>query len=372
VALHAVAPFVLYGGARAGGIGAPAAFGLATAALLSQAGLLSVGQVMPESPAISFLLIAFGGALAASRSVLAFGFAAIPVALAAGAAYVLRPSHVAAIAVIPIMFWLFARRNSVPRPALRATVLLLMMMMPFLALSAVRLKAVGDFNIVSFGGFQMSPMAAFILAPDTIAELPERIQATARGLVAAREAAQADGVIPRTPLDRPGDRFFVTTAYGYFDVYARGYDPVLHFGIVKLQRPDESFVAFNRRLMEASIATVAAAPLRWAVWVAGASARLAGRALVLNVPMAIALGLLLAVAGVAFVRRIDLPPGGDVGAACIVAAGWFASTGALAVLVTFPAARYADTAAVLLPAVPLAISIALLAELRRAIPPLAR
>ena len=66
----------------------------------------------------------------------------------------------------------------------------------------------------------------------------------------------------------------------------------------------------------------------------------------------------------AFVRRCDLAPGSDAGAVAIVASCWFACAGALTVLVTFPAARYIDTAAMLLPAIPLALALALLLRLR--------
>ena len=45
-------------------------------------------------------------------------------------------------------------------------------LLPFLATSQVRRATGGDFNIVSFGGFQMSGTAALMLTPATLDRLP--------------------------------------------------------------------------------------------------------------------------------------------------------------------------------------------------------
>jgi hypothetical protein len=356
--LHVAAPFVLYLGARHAGIGPMGAFSLSSAAMLSQANFLAVGQVMPESPAVSLMLMAFGGALAATASARMFAIMALPVLLLAGAAYILRPSFLPAIAVIPALYGLLAWRNGTVN-YWRAPLLALLVALPFLVQSAVRLVAVGHFNIVSFGGYQMSPVAAFMLTPDIVGRLPERMRPTATALIEIREMKKREGVIPTTPVDRLGDRFYVTTALGYLDIYARSYDTVLHLGIADLQGLDESFVEFDKRLLQLSLATIAAAPSRWAIWVAGATARLIGRAIVLNAPMLAAIMLLCALAVPAYVGRWTLVGGADVAAVSIVALAWFVVAGLLAVLVTFPSARYIDSAAVLLPAIPLVFALGL-------------
>src|SRR5262245_44461435 len=86
---HAVAALAIYAGARAGGIGSVGALCLSLAALLSQSGLLHLSLVLPESPAIAFLLFAFAGTLAASRSATAFRLLIVPIGLATGIAYIL-------------------------------------------------------------------------------------------------------------------------------------------------------------------------------------------------------------------------------------------------------------------------------------------
>jgi hypothetical protein len=369
VSLHVVAAFVLYGGARLGGVGVLGAFALASAALLSQSGIYHVWQLIPESPASACLLAGFGLTLAASRSAAAFRWLVLPIALLVGISYVLRPTQMPAIVLIPVFYWIFARRN---RPenrrdkhTLRAAAMLLALALPFLLQAGIRLRAVGDFNIVSFGGFQMSALAGFMLTPDIIASMPARTQPTAREILIARSEAEANGAVAPTPINSKGDRSFVSAALGYFDIYARHYDNLLQGKIVFLRRPDEDWVTFNRRLLDFSIATVVAAPLSYAAWVGGATARLTGRAIVTNATMLVSLALFFAALVPAFVRRHDLAGGSDVGAVSIVAVCWFACTGAITVLVTFPATRYIDTAAMLLPAIPLTLALALLARLRK-------
>lgn len=364
--LHVEASMVLYWGARYGGIGRAGAFALAVAALLSQSGLYHLRLVVPESIANSCLLIAFGMALAASGSRGAFRVLVVPTALFIGATYVMRPSHLPSIVAVAVLYGLFAWRNHQRRPVLRAAVLMLAAALPFLAQSAFRLRAVGDFNVVSFGGYAMSPLAGFMLTPEIVARLPEPARETAQAILTAREKAENEGLVARTPLNSSGDRSFGSAALGYFDIYARSYDDVLQHVIVPLKATNENWVAFNRRLMAFSIATVTTAPTRWAAWAGGATTRLVGRAIVTNAPMLVA-GLLLAIAAVpAFLRRRPLGvASSDLGAVCIVALGWLACTAPLTVLVTFPASRYIDTAALLLPAIPLSFAIALLGRQTR-------
>jgi hypothetical protein len=204
----------------------------------------------------------------------------------------------------------------------------------------------------------MSALAGFMLTPEIVARLPERVQPTARAILTVRERGEADGSVARTPPNSVGEPSFRSAALGYFDIYARSYDILLHFGIVTLREPGESWVAFNRRLTDFSFATVMAAPSRWLAWIGGASARLVGRAIVTNATMLAAVLLLVAAAALALLRRQPLGSMCEgVGAVCVLALGWLACTAPLAVLVTFPASRYIDTAALLLPAIPLMLAL---------------
>lgn len=362
--LHVASTFVLFFGARAGGIGGAGAFALASAALLSQGGLYHLRLLISESPSISLLIAAFGLTIAAARSPAAWRWLIVPIVLFAGAGYLLRPTQLPAIVVIPALYALFACRNRQPRPLLRAGVMIVALALPFLIQSAIRERAVGDFNVASYGGFQMSGLAGFMLTPGLVARLPERTQPLAQAILARREAAEAAGKIARTPLNSAGERSFVSAALGYLDIYARSYDDLTHGEIMRLRGPDESWVAFNRRLTDFSFATIKTAPLQYAAWVAGSAARLIGRAIATNATMLVALALFGLALLPAFAQRGDAGVA-DIGAVSIVAIGWFLCNGALAVLVTFPATRYIDTAATLLPAIPLTLAIGLFCQLRR-------
>jgi hypothetical protein len=365
--LHAAATLVFYLGVRAADVGRVAAFVLAIVVLFSQSSLYHLRLVLPEAPAIAFLLVAFAGTLAASHPGNRFSLLLLPTAIAAGIAYLLRPTVLPAIVALPLLWWLFAARNGHTRRPIRAVLLALVLATPFLLQSAFRQARVDDFNIVSFGGFQMSGMAGFMLAPEVIDQMSEPARSTARAVLAAREAGEEAGHVARTPLNSVGDRSFVSAALGYFDIYARSHDDFLYIQIIGLRGPDETWVAFNKRLMNFSAATIAAVPLRWITWVVGATSRLVGRMIITNATMLVALVVLFVVSVPALVRRTQLgSTRTDLMPVCAIALAWFASTAPLIVLITFPATRYIDTAALLIAAPPLLLAAALAEGLRTA------
>jgi broad specificity phosphatase PhoE len=357
--LHIVAALALFAGARAAGITRSGSFALFAAALASQSALFQVPLLLPESPATSCLLLGFAATLAAARSASWFRLWLVPAMIAVGAAYLLRPAFLPAPFFLAALFAAFGTHRNHPRALARAVILFAALIAPFVIQSGVRLRTVGDFNIVSFGGFQMSAMAGFMLTPEMAEGFPERTRTTARAILSARESAETAGTVVRTPLNSSGQRSFVSAALGYFDIYARGYDDFLHGVIDKQQQAGERWVDFNRRLMAFSLDTARRAPLRWAAWVAGATSRLAGHMIVTNAIMLLALGALTVALLFAAVRRLEMPVCDGLGGVLLVAGAWIGATAPLTVLTTFPAARYIDTAATLLPAVPIAITIAI-------------
>jgi hypothetical protein len=364
--LHVAAVLALYAGARVGGIGSIGALCLALAALSSQSSLLHLRLLLPEAPAITSLTLAFAGVLAAANSVFAYRVLVVPIALATTLSYLLRPSFLPAIFIVPALWYALARRNGQARRAMYAGLLFCLIAAPFLIQSAYRWRTVGDFNVVSFGGFAMSAPAGFMLSPEIVADLPDKVRPTAQAILTAREAAEAAGRVARTPLNSAGERSFVSAALGYFDIYARAHDDLLWGVIVKQRAPGESWIAFNRRLASFSVATLKAAPLPWAAWVVGATSRLVGRMIVANAPMLVALVALLITALPAFAMRARLgASAADLPVVCILAPAWLAATGPLAVVVTIPATRYIDTSAVLLPAVPALLAAAIIQGWRK-------
>ena len=90
--------------------------------------------------------------------------------------------------------------------------------LPFICVSSVRAWVVKDFNIVSFGGFQMSGMAALMLDEDIVARLPAEMRQEATSILVAREQGEKSGDFIGIPLNSSGTRSFVSVALGYFDV----------------------------------------------------------------------------------------------------------------------------------------------------------
>jgi len=319
--------------------------------------LLIANWVHPEFPAISCALFALGAALRATLGVrFSWRYAAIAMA-AGGAAYLLRPSFLPLIFAFPLVGLLWRMAALQPARPTRAALLVFLLLLPFLSVASLRWTMVRDFNIVSFGGFQMSGLAALALAPEVLPRLPPDARALAEDVLAARMAAEADGRIIGIPANSSGTRSFASAALGYFDVLARTHDDVL-YGIVRpQQRQGEDWVAFNARMQRWSLAVMLATPDRYAAWIVGASSRLVGRALVTNLPFVLGVLALLALIPLTWLRRVRPGPAGagpdrisPVTALSLLAVGWLAATGPLIVLTTFPASRYIDTAGLLLAA----------------------
>jgi hypothetical protein len=338
------------------------AYGLSSAAVLAvglallpaNVFLIFAPAIHPELPAVAALVFA----LLRTVRLAAVGPRAGPLVasgLATGLAYLLRPSLLPFIVLLPMLYLALGAGRGHRRRWLTAGLLLLVAMAPFLAVATLRRATVGDFNLVSFGGFQLSGMTGFLLTPQIADDLPPAIAADARRLIATRDAAIAASEAVPVPLNSSGERSFISAALGYFDVFARGYESILFNVVARLRQPGESWVAFDRRILRLSLATVAAAPASYAAWVAGGAARAVGHGTVLNLPFALA-SLLLALAFVVR-RRPDhgLPP--SIGSIDRHALAWMTgiySIGAIAlpILVGFPAQRYIDSAALLLAAWP--------------------
>ncbi len=326
---------------RAGGSRAAAlAVGLALA--WSNLVLLWSNALLPEVPGHAALLLALAATLdvttgrAKARSV---AVAAVAVTLA----WALRPSLLPFVLLLPMLPPLLAARRRVIAVWLAAACLV-----PVLLLCSVRLVRHGDFNVVSFGGYQMSGMAALMLTPELADRLPPDSAPLARDVVAGRTALELAGKAVALPANSSGQRSFVSTALFYFDILARTHDAVLSGAVAPLQAPGEDWPAFNRRLQRFAVATVRAAPVSYAAWVAGGASRLVGHALVLNPALLLATLALLLLAS----RPAHGEARGDLRLLLVLVGVYGVGSGALSVLITFPASRYIDSAAMLLAALP--------------------
>ena len=354
-AFFIIAAWLLVFELRRFGLSGLAVLSVAAALLFSNSLLLIGRTVHPELPAIACALLAFAGTVRLSTPN-APRWAAVLVLLGAGLAYLLRPSFLPLIFVLPVLHaGLRALRGERPFTAGTGAILVAAAL-PFLAMASLRAATVGDFNIVSYGGYQMSGMATLMLSEPVVARLPERDRALGARLLAARQSAEDSGEAIGVPRNSSDQRSFVSAALAYFDVYARTYDRMLPL-VRAQQQPNESWVEFNRRMMGFSLAVVRAAPLRYAAWVVGAMQRLVGHAIIANLPLMLAVLVMLVAWPWRLLvdRTVRLPPVQpmDMPVLVLLAAAWLAAAGALGVLVTFPATRYIATANLLL--APLAI-----------------
>ena len=311
---------------------------------LSTITLLWGRALLPEAFAHALLLACFGAVLWAARGGRP-GAIVLAGALAAGA-YLMKPGFLTVVPVLPVLLLALGQGRLRTRFA-AAVALLAVSLTPFVLISSVRLARLGDFNVISYGGFQMSGMAALMLDPAVVARLAPAQRPAAQDILTRRTALEAAGTALRLPENSLGARSFDSTALGYFDLLARTHDYVLFAAVAPTQGADESWVAFNARMQRLAFAVLRAAPDRYAAWVVGASARLVGRMLVAN--PALVLGVL---AWLAVCWRPFAPPGQDLRALSWVVGGWLLGVGLPAVVLTFPAGRYADSAGMLLAALP--------------------
>jgi hypothetical protein len=302
--------------------------------------------VLPEAPGTAAAIAALAATLDCAsgwRRACALGRAAVWLTLA----YLLRPSFLPLILVLPGLLALLCRERA--RAAPLALALLCAGMLPFLAISATRRAAVGDFNIVSFGGFQMAGMAALMLTPATVERLPEELRPMAADIISRREALIAEGRALPLPRNSAGERSFASAALFYFDILARTHDDVLYGAVGAERGPAESWVAFNARAQRLALAVIRAEKPSYAAWVGGACVRLAGRLLAGN-PAFVVWGLILALGYLwRRGRGAPPPPRGEIDTLVLLSGGYTLAASILIVLVTFPATRYVDSAGILLP-----------------------
>lgn len=330
--------------------------------------LLWTRDAVPEVAGHGLLFLAIAASLLEIAGSWAWVLAA---SLAVTLAWALVPALLA-FAVLPAALpWLLPRHGLRPgwrRPRWASSLLLLVALVtPAVGLIAWRGVHEGSPSVVSYGGFQMSGMGGLMLTPRILARLPAGDQGLATAILANRELLEATGRSIPVPANSTGVRSFPSAALLYFDLMARTYDDVVFFAVKPARAPGESWPHFDRRLQRLTIAIVRAAPADYAAWVGGASARLVGHALVLNPSFVLAF---LAMVAAMLWRRGTVPPEAEAArdnAILLPVIGLYVlGTAAPVVLITFPAERYIDSAALLLSAWPIMVVLRLLSARDRA------
>ena len=353
IATYLAAVWLLVAQLRRYGLSAAAGLSVGAALMLANALLIDAGWVHPELLSITCALAAVAATVRLADTP-GCRWAWALVCAGAAFAYVLRPSFLLLVVALPALYaCLIAIRGDALRIA-RVAAIVVVTAAPFAGIATLRAATVGDFNIVSFGGFAMSGMATLMLSDDVVARLPADVRPYAAQVLAARRAGEDSGRFIGIPRNASEVRSFHSVAIAYFDVLARTYDNMLYEVIAPTQRPGESWIDFNRRLMRFSVAVVLAAPDRYAAWVIGATTRMLGRSVTTNLPAMLAL-LVVAAAwpwrlfrsgeiGVTPVSRLDVP------VMTVLAILWLVGAGILTMLVIAPSTRYVETSSLLVAA----------------------
>jgi hypothetical protein len=329
------------------GLSEIAVISLSGTLLFSNAVLLLTSWIHPELFAIacSLYAISFVFMLACEKAPQG-PWPYLGVLIGAGLAYLMRPSFLPFAILLPVLYVVLRGLDGRAVSISKTSAIALASALPFICVSSVRAWVVSDFNIVSFGGFQMSGMAALMLDEDLVARLPAEMRAEATSILDDREQGEKSGEFIGIPLNSSGTRSFVSVALGYFDVLARTYDDVLHGIVRKTRKAEESWVEFNRRLMRFSTAVISRAPQKYLAWVVGATTRVVGRVIVTNGAMAVSIvGLLLVWPLLIWSKGAFEFSGSDFKVLVLLAIFWLLGTQGLTVLVTFHAGRYIDTSA---------------------------
>jgi hypothetical protein len=266
-------------------------------------------------------------------------------------AWLLWPGLLPFLVISPCMvFTLAAGRDAVRRLRL-ALLVFVAGLAPCLAISTLRLETVGDFNVSSFGGFQMSGMAALMLNPDVVARLPADDQALATAILLKRTALEQQRVAIATPLNSTGQPSFVSEALGYPDILARTHDAVLYGDVIGQRAPGESWVAFNNRLQHFALAVLRVDKGAYLAWIIGCLCRACGHIIVTTPAF-----ILPSCALMALVCLRSAPPSaGDRNDLHFYQFVILTTLGILSpcFILTFPALRYLDNASLLVPALPI-------------------
>ncbi len=353
IAAYVAAVWLLAAWLRRYGLSAAATLSISAALLFANAFMVDANCVHPELLSIACALVAVAGTVELSAQTQPRRSAWLLVCAGTALAYVLRPSFLLLVVALPALHVLLCAVRGGALRLRRAAAILVVAAAPFLGIASLRAATVGDFNIVSFGGYAMSGLTTLILSDETVARLPDDLKPYAAQVLAARRTGEDSGRFIGIPPNSSGQRSFYSAALAYFDVLARTHDDMIYEVITPTRRPDESWVDFNRRLTRFAIAVVRASPEHYAAWIAGGSTRVVGRSLAANIPAAVAI---LAIAIVwpwhLFGRgRIGMAPAArlDIPVMAVLALSWFVGSGFLTMLMSAPSTRYIETASVLVP-----------------------
>ena len=286
MAARILAAFVFFGGLRSVGVSGWLAMPVASTLLLA-------GFRWD----VSFHQNIFLDLLAESLAVLTMGFLFLVVGrpqrpwawLALGLSLFLtyqgRPAYLFLVGLVPLvgvlltaLFWEPAR--GLGRRLSFGLGLLAISVIPFLSWCTLRLILVGNFGLVSMGGYTAVHIPGLWLSEDVIPDLPEELQPLARATVQERDQ-QSDW---QSPLEEDGwfSRNIVEEEEAFSTILQTKSGDLMRSKATELYGDD--WVVVNRKLGEMARALIRARPSYYVKWLVLA-ARLGARRMVVGDPL---------------------------------------------------------------------------------------
>lgn len=372
--LFFVSIYYLYKNLLDFGVSEYGALALTLPLLLSNALFRYAREVHVEFPAIICMLFSLGIMLKLQDTKARTVFHWLAFAFTCGFAYLIRPSFIPFAIFLPLTFALFGHLYT-KRWQLRATAIAFVLSVaPFVIVSTIRYSAVNDFNIVSFGGFNMTGLGGELLTEEMIPKLKPENQEIAKSILQGREAKVRRGELSPLVFDYDKREFsFQRTARGYFDILANNFDEILYKIVLEEQRPDESWVHFNKRLMGLNVDIVRAAPGNYAMYTLGALRSTIGTATVTNFAFVTGFCALL-IAYFYLLFFSELPQlqfaSVDIPVIVLITLCTAIASGILPILIAYPIIRYVSTSSLFLPSLIFYLTIQLIYQSRE--PPFQR
>ena len=273
--------------------------------------------------------------------------------------YLLKPMFIIFIITLPFLFYILDKeKKHKSRIFLKLFILLIL---PFIFISSIRYISVKDFNISSFGGFQMSGIAGLMIENNSVSKLSKQDKKMGIKIIEQKNELISERKIFPIPLNSKNKRSFVSTSIGYYDILARDYDTILNEIMLKLKNSDENWIDYNSRMQNFTFSVIKNNPLYYASWIIGGSIRFIGRVFISNLSFIISFIILI----ILFFSRNNLSiyskkafkskfhDNEELFFIIKVSSIYTFSIAVMCILITFPAARYIDSAGITLASIPI-------------------
>lgn len=221
--------------------------------------ILYTHLLLPDSLALSFSLASVGFCLLAMFAESRKGLTIMATALAVFVAYQLKPSYLYLTVSIPLLsvggVLLCQREHWKDRFRLFVVPLVAAVVVPLLMFCGIRYAVVGNFGLVSAGGYQLIGLAGNFLDNQTVLSMPDELKPFAAKVAEVVEKKQA--VLPEGMIGRK-----------FFEHIFLHYDNII-YGNGELQRLCPGILDCDSRFGELGRAILVANPTKyfsWMIW----------------------------------------------------------------------------------------------------------